>query len=69
MDIGEGLCFGGCCENMKPRILYSARLSWKIEGDKKLPEQTKTKGIRKHQSSPRGKIERGPLSKESLKET
>ena len=50
---------------MQPRILYPVRLSLKIEGEiKKLQGQTKTKRIYKHQTSPKGNIERGPLSKE-----
>ena len=48
---------------MQPRILYPARLSLKIEGEIK-SFQDKTKRICKHQTSPTGNIERGPLSKE-----
>ena len=36
-------------ENMQPRILYPARLSFKLEGGiKKFPRQTKTKGVHDH---------------------
>lgn len=51
---------------MQPRILYPARLSMKTEGEikKKLPGQTKTRRICKHQTSPTENIERGLLNKE-----
>ena len=36
-------------KNMQPRILYPARLSFKIEGEiKKFPRQTKIKGVCDH---------------------
>ena len=35
-------------KNMQPRILYPASLSFRIEGDKGLPKQTKTEGICHH---------------------
>ena len=53
---------------MQPRILYPARLSLKIEGDKKLPGQTKIKRICKHQTSPYRKYRKGSSKqRESLK--
>ena len=38
-------------KNMQPRILYPARLSFRIEGDKELPIQTETERICDHQTS------------------
>ena len=35
-------------KNMQPRILHPARLSFKIERDKKFPRQTKIKGVCDH---------------------
>ena len=51
-------------KNMQPRILYPARLSLKIEGEKKASKTTKTKRICKQQTGSTGNIERSPLSKE-----
>ena len=58
--------FGALNEkNMKPRISYPARKSFKNRRrDKKLPGQTETKRICDHQTSPMRNIERGPLSKQ-----
>lgn len=32
-------------KNMQPRILYPARLSFKLKGEIVFPRQTKTKGV------------------------
>lgn len=35
-------------ENMQPRILYPAKLSFRTEGENEFPRQTKTKGVQDH---------------------
>jgi len=54
---------------MQPRILYPARISFKIEGDKKIFfHQTKAKRIQQYKTQAKRNTERASLNQKERKE-
>ena len=54
-------------KNMQPRILYPARLSFKIEREIKFPRQTKIKGVCEHSTSAARNFKGDSLKGENMK--
>ena len=50
-------------KNLQPRILYPARLSFRIGGEREFLRQAKIKRIQQYQTYPKGNIERSSLKK------